>query len=91
MRAVHAYVTGRVQGVFFRTTTRDRAEQLGLEGWVRNLPDGRVQVFFQGPDQAVARLEEFLRRGPSRAEVDGVETEDLPPDHSLSGFQIRYG
>lgn len=89
MKAVRASVSGRVQGVFFRATTRDRADELDLAGWVRNLPDGRVEVVGQGPADRVDRLVEWLHRGPPRARVHRVEVEELPVDDSLSGFEIR--
>lgn len=90
MKAVRALVSGRVQGVFFRTTTRDRADGLGLDGWVRNLPNGRVEVVCQGPDDGVDRLVEWLHRGPPRARVHRVEVEEVPADRSLAGFEIRH-
>lgn len=66
-------VTGRVQGVFFRASTRREAERLGLRGHAINLPDGRVEVLACGPDDALDALERWLHRGPPAARVDGVE------------------
>ncbi len=66
-------VTGRVQGVFFRASTARLAESLGLRGHARNLPDGSVEVLAIGPAAALAELEAFLRRGPPRAVVSGLE------------------
>lgn len=86
--ALHAWVSGRVQGVFFRDSTRREAAALGLSGWVRNLPDGRVEVMFVGSRSACERALAFLRVGPPRAEVSGVEWrwEDPPPPRD--GFAI---
>jgi acylphosphatase len=81
-------VTGRVQGVFFRDTTRRRAEAAGVSGWVGNRSDGAVEAVFEGDAAAVDELVEFCRRGPSRAEVAAVEVTDEEPE-GLTGFQLR--
>ena len=65
----HAFVSGRVQGVFFRSQTRHIADRYGVNGWVRNLPDGRVEAVFEGEKEAVEALIEFCKRGPSGASV----------------------
>ena len=79
---------GRVQGVFFRDTTRRRAEAAGVAGWVRNTPDGEVEAVFEGEPSAVEELVEFARRGPSRAEVTSVKVIEEDPE-GLAGFEIR--
>jgi acylphosphatase len=71
-------VGGRVQGVFFRASAREQALRLGLTGYARNLPEGRVEVLACGPAEAVGRLREWLRTGPPHAEVTGVACEPLP-------------
>ncbi len=76
-RAVRATVSGRVQGVFFRQTTRGRALELGVMGWVRNAPDGTVLVHAEGGAEAVGELLEFLREGPPGARVSDVESADV--------------
>jgi acylphosphatase len=81
-------VSGRVQGVFFRDTTRQRAEAAGVAGWVRNTPEGSVEAVFEGDEQAVEQLVEFCRRGPSRAEVAAVDVTEEEPE-GLSGFEVR--
>ena len=81
-------VSGRVQGVFFRDTTRRRAEAVGVAGWIRNAPDGTVEAVFEGEPRAVEEMVEFCRRGPGRAEVSSVEVTDEEPE-GLSGFEIR--
>lgn len=81
-------VTGRVQGVYFRQSTRDQAASLGLTGWVRNLPDGSVEGMACGTPAALEQLNSWLRRGPPAAKVDAVEWEpfsELPPIE----FEIR--
>ena len=81
-------VSGRVQGVFFRNTTRRRAEAAGVAGWVGNRADGAVEAVFEGDPAAVEEMVEFCRRGPSRAEVASVEVEEEQPE-GLSGFEVR--
>ncbi|MFC3813723.1 acylphosphatase [Lysobacter sp. GCM10012299] len=73
MSAARFIVSGRVQGVFFRASTRDQALALGLRGFARNLPDGRVEVLAAGDDIALDRLAAWLRQGPATAQVDDLE------------------
>jgi acylphosphatase len=80
-------VSGEVQGVFFRDTCRRIAGQQGVAGWVRNLPDGRVEAVFEGDAQSVERLVRWARRGPSRAIVTAVAVQDEPPE-GLTAFDI---
>lgn len=81
-------VHGRVQGVFFRDTTRRRARQDGVSGWVRNRPDGAVEAVFEGEGDDVERLVRFCREGPRGAYVERVERFDEQPE-GLEGFSIR--
>ena len=81
-------VSGLVQGVFFRDTCRRVAGQQGVAGWVRNLPDGRVEAVFEGPPDSVDRLVTWARRGPSAAQVTGLTVTDEPVE-GLSGFSIH--
>lgn len=67
-----ALVEGRVQGVWFRGSTQQQARRLGIGGWVRNLPDGRVEVLMSGDDVSVSELEQWLHQGPPLAKVTGV-------------------
>ncbi|MCI0452221.1 MAG: acylphosphatase [Candidatus Latescibacteria bacterium] len=88
--ALHAFVRGRVQGVFFRDATRREAISLALAGWVRNLPDGRVEALFVGPRAACEKVLAFVRVGPPRAHVDGVEFSwEPPPADATHAFEIR--
>lgn len=86
---LHVFVTGRVQGVFFRDSTRAKARELAVAGWVRNLPDGRVEAVFEGPREAVDAMLRWTRRGPPAARVDHVETAADDEDEGLSGFEVR--
>lgn len=81
-------ISGRVQGVFFRDTCRRLAEQTGVAGWVRNLPDGRVEAVFEGPDEDVRRLVEWARSGPRYAVVDDVAVQSEPPE-GLAAFLVK--
>jgi acylphosphatase len=82
-------VDGRVQGVFFRGATADEAGRLGLSGWVRNLPDGRVEAEAEGDRAAVERLVAWCRRGPPAARVEGVKVEWLSPMGDAGPFEVR--
>jgi acylphosphatase len=81
-------VSGRVQGVFFRDTSRRMAESRGVGGWARNLPDGRLEAVFEGDREAVEALVEFCRRGPRGASVAEAEVHEEPCE-GLRTFEIR--
>jgi len=85
----HVFASGRVQGVSFRATTRRAARDRGVDGWVRNLDDGRVEAVFEGPREAVEAMVEFCHEGSSRAHVADVDVEYEPPEDE-SGFEVRY-
>jgi acylphosphatase len=81
-------VHGRVQGVFFRDSTRAHARREGVAGWARNRPDGTVEVVLEGGPEAVARVAAFCERGPRGAQVEQVESSDERSE-GLHGFEIR--
>ncbi len=83
------FVSGRVQGVFFRANTATEAQRLDLSGWARNLPDGRVEVLVRGPEPAVQAIGNWLRQGEPPARVDDLETVVEDPDQfdDLTGFR----
>ncbi len=81
-------VHGRVQGVFFRDSTRDEADRQGVAGWVSNRDDGAVEAVFEGDPSAVRAMVDFCREGPSRADVDEVEETEEEPE-GLSSFDVR--
>ncbi|MGH3010264.1 MAG: acylphosphatase [Gaiellaceae bacterium] len=81
-------VHGFVQGVFFRDTTRRLALERGVSGWVQNTWEGTVEAVFEGPPEAVERLVDFVRRGPSDARVVRVEVFE-EPEEGLTGFSVR--
>ena len=83
-------VRGKVQGVFFRASTREQATRLGLTGWVRNLPNGDVELLVFGDTEKIDMLGSWLRRGPQYAEVSEVKAEMLPAaTDTPRGFEIR--
>jgi len=71
---VHCYISGRVQGVFYRASTKSEASNLGLSGWVKNLPDGRVEALVCGEENIVNQLIKWMHTGPAGAKVSKVDT-----------------
>ncbi len=85
----HVFVSGKVQGVYFRATTRDEAKERGVDGWVQNLDDGRVEAVFEGPEEAVEEMIEVCHRGSAAANVEDVEvTYDDPQGEGP--FRVRW-
>ncbi len=84
----HVTVEGDVQGVFFRETTRRKATEAGVSGWVANRSDGSVEAVFEGPREAVDELVEFCREGPTAATVKNVSVDEEEPE-GLTGFDVR--
>ena len=90
MRVARRYVvTGRVQGVGFRWFTHDAAAREGIQGWVRNLADGSVEVVAEGEAESLSRFEAAVRRGPGGARVADVQVEEQAPGGRITGFEIR--
>ena len=87
---LHALIRGRVQGVFFRAWTQQEARRLGLTGWVRNLPDGGVELRAQGERAVLEKLLSLCRQGPPGAQVESVEPEWLDSPLSGSDFVIQH-
>lgn len=88
MSAVRLLISGKVQGVFFRASTRQQAQRLGLRGHAKNLPDGRVEVLAVGDDDAIDSLERWLHEGPPMARVERVVREEADCDAAGAGFSI---
>lgn len=88
-KRAHVYISGMVQGVFFRDSTRQQAESLDLAGWVRNLPDGRVEALFEGPSDKVHQMVQWCNDGPPHAGVEDVDADYEPARGDLSGFEVR--
>ena len=89
MQEMAAIVRGRVQGVWFRGWTRETASALGVTGWVRNLPDGSVEVLAHGTEEQLDRLETQLWQGPPLARVTAIESRRTDTDAPLPGFSVR--
>ena len=83
----HVFVTGYVQGVFFRSSMAQRARAAGLSGWVRNLPDGRVEAVIQGERDAVAALVAWCKHGPAHATVESIDVSWEAVSAAISGFR----
>jgi acylphosphatase len=86
---VHLRIEGRVQGVYFRASTVAQAQSLGATGWVRNCPDGSVEVAAEGTRASIDRLIEWCHRGPDGARVSRVQVEWEEPQNNFAGFGIR--
>ena len=91
VRRVHVFIRGRVQGVGFRNFTKERADELGVKGWVKNLLDGRVESVMQGKGDVVEKLLETVRRGPRSARVDGVEVKEEKIAGEFADFRVIEG
>ena len=87
-RRVRILISGRVQGVGFRASARDRAHQIGIDGWARNLADGRVEMVAEGAPDAIDAFLGWCAHGPQGARVTGVEIEDQEPAFEAGGFRI---
>lgn len=86
----HIYISGIVQGVFFRSHTREVARSFDLTGWVKNLPDGRVEVVAEGPEDEIKQFISWCHKGPSHARVDDVEVFWEDATGEFKDFEIRY-
>ena len=86
----HLRISGRVQGVFFRANTRKQARSLGLTGWVRNLPDDRVETVFEGGQKEAAEMLAWCRTGTPPARVDHLEITEENATGGFTGFDIVY-
>ena len=86
----HLIVSGLVKGVFFRDSTRLKAEELGVTGWVRNLSDGRVEIIAEGEKEKVEELVEWVKNGSSSARVDNLDVEWQEYVEEFTSFEIRY-
>ena len=85
----HVFVSGTVQGVYFRATTRDEARDRGVDGWVQNLDDGRVEAVFEGDEEIVEEMVAFCHEGSDAADVADVTVEYEQPQGE-SGFRVRW-
>lgn len=84
-------VSGLVQMVFFRSYTRQKAQDLGLTGWVKNLADGRVEALFEGDRETIEKMIEWAKKGPPSAQVDGCEVNWQEYKGEFEDFEIQHG
>nr|WP_167942227.1 acylphosphatase [Desulfobaculum xiamenense] len=89
VRSLQCVVTGKVQGVMFRSWVHDQARNLGVNGWIRNLADGTVEVLAQGDEESINTLKRRLLAGPPLSRVDNVQCKWIDYDKEHQGFQIR--
>lgn len=89
-KRVEATVFGRVQGVYFRQSTQQKAKSLGLVGWTANHPDGTVRVVAEGDENALAQLLDYLHQGPPAAQVERVEANWSAATGEFNAFQVRW-
>lgn len=90
MKRVHVYISGRVQGVFFRAETQRAADSFNLTGWVRNTKDGRVEALFEGEDANIDKMIDWCHVGPPAARVKEVLVEKEPYTGEITDFIIKY-
>jgi len=90
VKTVHVFISGKVQGVWFRANTKQQAEQRNVSGWVRNTSDGKVEAVFQGDADAVDDIISWCHQGSSMSEVSDVSVETLDDDKEFQGFNIKY-
>jgi acylphosphatase len=89
LERAHVRVSGQVQGVFFRDSTRQKAEELGLAGWVKNMPGGEVEAVFEGPSDKVREMVRWCEEGPRHASVEYVDVDYESAAGDLEGFEVR--
>lgn len=82
-------ISGKVQGVYYRASTQEKAESLGVAGYARNLPDGRVEVVAEGPEDRLEALRQWCYDGPPAAKVDSIDTSDAPATGEFRGFEAK--
>jgi acylphosphatase len=90
MKRIHVYISGRVQGVFFRAETQRTAKGFNLRGWVRNIADGRVEALFEGEERSVDKMLDWCHIGPPSARVEDVITEEEQYTGEFRDFSITY-
>lgn len=90
MIRVHILINGRVQGVFFRKFTRDHATRLGLTGWTKNLPDGRMEVVAEGDKKKLIELIKLIKKGPPLARIEKIEISWGKAKGGFDGFKITH-
>ncbi len=88
-KAYHIIVSGRVQGIGFRYTAKDRADRYGIRGWIRNLITGQVEIFCQGSNPQLEMFMQWCGEGPQGAQIEEIDTKEHPLEPDLESFEIR--
>jgi acylphosphatase len=88
LQRAHVLVSGQVQGVFFRDSTRQKAEELGLSGWVKNVPEGQVEALFEGSSESIREMVDWCKEGPQRASVENVDVDFESAGGDLETFEV---
>lgn len=89
IRKVKILVSGRVQGVYFRLFTQNKAKHFSIKGYAKNLPDGRVEIVAEAGNLAIEKFIKWCHKGPITARVDHVEVTELQPEEALTSFEIK--
>ena len=87
---LHVIISGRVQGVWFRASTKQQAEKLGLTGWVKNTDNGQVEAVFEGEDEKLDEIINWCHKGPSLSKVEKVDIKKQKPTNAFDDFSIKY-
>ncbi len=90
MKRFHIIVKGKVQGVFYRDNTQKKASELGLNGYVKNLPDGTVEIIAEGDEDKLNQLVNFCKTNPGYSNVTIIEIKELKPSNEFNSFEVRY-
>jgi acylphosphatase len=88
--SVYVVISGEVQGVWFRASTKKKADELGITGWVRNTPDGKVEAVFEGDENQLNIMIKWCHQGPPLSKVEKVETKNQDTINGFNSFKIRY-
>ncbi|MFC1663573.1 acylphosphatase [Patescibacteria group bacterium] len=89
-KRAHIFVIGKVQGVFFRLNTEERAKKLGITGWIKNLEDGRIEAIFEGKKESVEKIIKWTKMGPLTAKVNKADIKWQEYKDEFKDFEIRY-
>lgn len=87
---IHVIISGKVQGVWYRASTKQKADELGIFGWVRNMANGNVEAVFEGEKESLDEMIAWCWIGPARAQVSDVKMVTLKSDETFSGFVVLY-
>ena len=85
---IHIFVSGKVQGVFFRENTRKKAAEFGLSGFVRNLPNGKVEAVFEGDKEKIEKIIQWIKKGPETAQIENIEIDWQNYQEEFINFEI---